>query len=295
MLPTTDGYTKFQKYRTYYKIVGEQTDKSKLPLLVLAGGPGSPHNYLLDLQWIAKSGRQVIFYDQLGCGKSSRPTNSSIWKIDLFIRELKNLRRQLGLNDVHLLGHSWGGMLAIEYLLTKPKGVHSVILASTMISIPLFQEEVNKLKQKLPSGVQQTLERHEKNGTTDSPEYKKAYQQYSKQHIFRPDNWPGHLSAPPDSFGKSVYQTMWGPSEAYANGTLKKWDRINSLAEITIPVLITSGKYDEVTPKQAKLTQSKISNSRWILFEHSAHMPQAEEAGAYREAIENFLAEVPQE
>src|SRR5438067_923211 len=118
MLPIKEGYIPFRGYKTYYKIVGQKS-AGKLPLLVLSGGPGSPHNYLLDLKWLAKSGRQVIFYDQLGCGLSDDPKDESLWSIDLYIDEINTIRQKLKLPDIHLLGHSWGGMLAIEYLLTK--------------------------------------------------------------------------------------------------------------------------------------------------------------------------------
>ncbi|MET0779558.1 MAG: alpha/beta fold hydrolase, partial [Candidatus Saccharimonadales bacterium] len=122
MQPTEDGYVTWGKYRTYYKVVGKQVDKNKLPLLVLNGGPGSSHDYLLDLRLLAENGRQVIFYDSVGCGRSDRPDDDSLWTIGFFIQEIDAIRKELKLKAVHILGHSWGGMLAIEYLLTKPSG-----------------------------------------------------------------------------------------------------------------------------------------------------------------------------
>lgn len=288
MLPISEGYVAFRDYQTYYKIVGEQSDTTKLPLLIIAGGPGSPHNYLLDLQWIAESDRQVIFYDQLGCGKSDQPDDVE-WTIELFVGELHNLRQALRLDEIHLLGHSWGGMLAIEYLLAQPEGVRSAVLASSMVSMPLFMQEMHTLRRALPGSVRKTLEQHERNSTTDSVEYQAAYNIFFHRHIFRPEHWPPHLNSPPDSFGKTVYNTMWGPSEAYIDGTLKTWNRLDDLSKLTLPVLITSGRYDELTPRQANETRARIPHAQQVIFEHSAHLPHAEEPSAYRRTVEQFL------
>jgi proline-specific peptidase len=294
MLPIKDGYLACNKHRVYYKIIGRQSDAKKLPLLVIAGGPGSPHNYLLDLQQIAQNGRQVIFYDQLGCGNSDHPTDNSIWGIGLFIDEIKTLRDKLKLKNVHILGHSWGGMLAIDYMLAEPSGVHGLILASSMISVPLFEEEMARLRKALPRGVDDIMKKHEASGDFGDPEYKQAYSIFSKKRIFRGEEWPPHLNAPPNSFGNGVYTTMWGPNEAYINGTLSQWDRKDRLREISVPTLITSGYYDELTPKQAGITKANIPNSKQVLFQNSAHMPHIEEPSAYRASVERFLEDIEQ-
>lgn len=284
-----DGYISFRGYKTYYKLVGKPGKKHS-PLLVLHGGPGSTHNYLLGLSGLAQN-RQVVFYDQLGSGLSDHPTNDSLWTIDLFIDELQTIRRELGLDSIHLLGHSWGGMLAIDYLLTKPTGVKSVVLASTMISMPLYQAEVEKLKQALPTNVYAALKKHEAAGTTDSSLYRWAYGEYQKQHLFRGDEFPPELMAPTDSVGDAAYKKMWGASEAYANGTLKSWDRVDRLSEITVPTLITSGQYDELTPWQASLTRDRINNAQLKIFTNGAHLVHIEQPREYLEIVEKFIGE----
>ncbi len=166
MTSTKTGFVSFGSHKTHYKIMGRPGGKS--PLLVLHGGPGSGHNYLLGLAELARGGnRQVIFYDQLGCGLSDRPDDESLWTIQTFVDELKKVREHLGLKNIHLLGHSWGGMLAIEYLLTQPMGISSAILASTMVSMPLYLAEVEKLKAALDPQVYSSLKKHEEAGTTD--------------------------------------------------------------------------------------------------------------------------------
>lgn len=285
------GFVPFGSYKTYYKIIGRATGKP--PLLVLHGGPGSTHNYLLGLAELARLGdRQVIFYDQLGCGLSDRPDDNELWKIQTFIDELKAVLEHLNLENIHLFGHSWGGMLAIEYLLTQPKGISCAILASTMVSMPLYQTEVEKLKASLGSQVYSTLKKHEKAGTTDSSLYKWAYGEYSRQHLFRGNEFPDALRAPEGSNGDEAYKKMWGASEAYADGTLRDWDRIPDLHKIRIPTLITSGQYDELTPWQAAVTRDEIPNSSLRIITNGAHLVHVEQQETYNNIIEKFLTGV---
>lgn len=284
----TDGELAFSGYKTYYKIFGSPCNR--IPLVVLHGGPGSAHNYLLDLQRVSESGRQVVFYDQVGSGLSEGPDDTSQYTFNFFIAQLNSLRAHLSLNEIHLLGHSWGGMLAIEYLLTIPEGVRSLTLASSMVSMPLFAEEVKKLRKQLPKQIQRTLHKYEKSNDLDNPEYSEAYQAYHKQFIFRGDVWPKHLDAPDNELGKRIYRDLWGINEAYPNGSLKKWNRLQDLHKISTPTLITAGKYDELTPRQAVLTQQEISGAERVEFEFSAHATTAEEPQRYNEVICTFLA-----
>jgi proline-specific peptidase len=286
----TDGYMPFRGYKTYYKIVGmKQSDK--LPLLILHGGPGGAHNYMLPLATLADN-RQIIFYDQLGCGKSSRPDDMSLWTIQTFLDELAMIREHLSLPEIHLLGHSWGGMLAIEYLLTNPEGVKSVILASSMVSMPLYQKEAEKLKADLPGNLPQVMLTHEKNGTTDSEEYRKAYAEYHDRHLWRGGKWPEKYDNPKGTDGDDAYHKMWGLNEACANGDLKDWDRLDRLSEIKIPALITSGQYDELTPEQAALTHDAIAGSKLRIFTAGSHCVHIEREKEYVSAVQSFLKTV---
>lgn len=288
MTKVKEGYVPFKGFKTFYKIIGTSSSNNK-PLLVLHGGPGSTHNYLLGLSALAESGRQIIFYDQLGCGNSDMPKDDSLWNIKLFIDEIKTVRSELGLNDIHILGHSWGGMLAIEYLLTKPDGIRSTILASSMISMPLYQIEVDKLKNALPQNVGTVMKKHEEAGTTASTEYRDAYAIYKKYHLFRNDVFPQKYSTPDDKIGNSVYAKMWGLSEAYGNGTMKNWDRVNQLKEIKLPVLITSGQYDELTPWQAGVTRDQIPSSELCIITNGSHLVHIEQEQNYLDIVSKFL------
>ena len=160
---TAEGFVGFRGLRTWYRIAGDRhaaTD-GQLPLLLLHGGPGFPSDPFESLEALARSGRPVIRYDQIGCGRSDRPHDPSWWTVETFVDELATVRRELGLDHVHLLGWSWGGMLALEYLLTKPEGIASVVLTSTPPSIPLYVEEARRLRDGLPEHVKRTMRRFE--------------------------------------------------------------------------------------------------------------------------------------
>ena len=292
--PAVEGYVEHQGYRTWYRVVGDGEDRGALPLLCLHGGPGAPHDYLEPLEEMALTGRRVVFYDQLGCGNSDKPSDPSMWTVGLFLVELAAVRRELGLGRVHILGQSWGGMLALEYALTRPEGLKSVVLASSPASVPQWISEAYRLRSELPEDTLRVLEEHEEAGTTSDPAYEEAMFTYYRRHVCRMDPWPGYVVRTFEKAGQhpEVYNTMWGPSEFVANGTLEEWDLTSRLGEIEVPALITSGKYDEMTPLMARTVKEGIPGSRWVLFERSAHMSHAEEKKRYLEVLARFLASV---
>jgi proline-specific peptidase len=240
--------------------------------------------------------RPVIFYDQLGCGKSDQPADESLWRIERFVAEVDIVRRALGLEQIHLLGQSWGGWLAIEYMLTHPAGVVSLILASTSASVPQFVAETKRLKSELPAEIYETMQRFEAAGDYHHPEYEEATMEFYRRHVCRLDDWPGPLLRSLDNLtANPVYETMNGPNEFMVIGNLKEWDRTDQLGEITVPTLITVGRYDELTPACAETLHQGISNSQMVVFEESAHLAHLEETEKYLQVVANFLAMVETE
>ncbi len=289
--PAKEGTLPFKGYNTWYRIVGESEAPGKLPLVCLHGGPGVGHDYLEPLEAAAGTGRRVIFYDQLGCGKSDQPDAPEMWTPELYVEEINVVRAALGLDRIHLLGQSWGGMLAMEYALTQPAGLASVTIASSPCSMTLWVSEANRLRDLLPADVQQTLLAHEAAETTDSPEYLEAMMVFYKRHVCTLDPYPDYVNRTFANVGQ-VYLTMNGPSEFHVIGTLKDWDITARLPEIRVPTLITSGRYDEATPLIAETVQRGIPGSKWVIFEHSAHMSHAEEPERYIQVLDEFLTEV---
>ena len=280
-----EGKINVAGYQIWYRRVGH----GGIPLLTLHGGPGAGHDYLEPLERLATD-RSVIFYDQLGCGKSGQPDDRSLWRIERFVAEVDTVRRALGLEQIHLLGHSWGGWLAIEYMLSRPQGVVSLILASTSASLPQFVAETTRLKTELPLEIYQTLQRYEALGDYHHPDYEAAVLEFYKRHLCRLDPWPEPLLRSIDTLtGNIVYETMNGPNEFIVIGNLKKWDRTDRLGEISVPTLITVGRYDELTPACAETLRRGILNSRMVIFEESAHLAHLEEPDKYRQVVTDFL------
>lgn len=289
----TEGTIPFKGYQTWYRIVGEKEAPGKLPLLLLHGGPGACHDYLESLDAMADTGRRVIYYDQLGCGNShideSKP---EMWTVELYVQEVNAIRDALGLDRIHLLGQSWGGMLAMEYMFTQPRGVASVTIASSPASMIQWVEEANKLRAQLPPEVEAALLKHEAAGTTSDKEYIEAMQVFYDRHVCRVVPNPDYVKRSFEKLGQwpEVYNTMNGPSEFHVIGTLKNWNVIPRLGEIHAPTLVTSGRYDECTPLIAETVHKGVPGSEWVLFENSSHTAHAEEAERYMQVLSAFIS-----
>lgn len=283
-----EGFVPVGEYRVWYRSVGGGAEHENIPLLTLHGGPGIPHDYISDMAALASDTRRVIFYDQLGCGRSDQPHNPALWTIERTVAEIGIVRAALGLDRVHLWGQSFGGLFAVEYALRQPQGLVSLILASSTSSIPLWIAEANRLREELPPEVQATLLAHERAGTIDDPEYLRATQVFYDRHVIRLKPIPEHVQRAMDQAGE-VYLTMNGPTEFLVIGTIKDWDRTDRLSEIHVPTLITSGRYDESTPVLNEVLHNGIAGSQWVLFEHSSHMAHVEERELYLSTVKAFL------
>lgn len=292
---TSSGTVDFGEWKTWYRITGD-LESSLTPLVTLHGGPGAAHNYLLSVADIARSGRPVIHYDQLGTGRSThlRDRGADFWTVDLFLSELDNLLGALGISEAyHLLGQSWGGMLAAEHAIRRPKGLRSLIISDSPASMTLWLAAANELREQLPADVQRVLTQHEDAGTTDSPEYLAAMDVFYDRHVCRVVPHPPEVDATFAAIAEdpTVYHTMNGPSEFHVIGTLKTWDIVDMVHNIQVPTLVISGRYDEATPDTVRPYAEGIPNARWQIFENSSHMPHVEERHAYMQLVEEFLDE----
>lgn len=285
------GYLRFGKYRTYYRIVGEPSPKP--PLVLLHGGPGSTHNYFEVLDQLAQNDhRQLIMYDQLGCGLSSIPDETpAIYNQTTWVNQLIQLREQLNLDRIHLLGQSWGGMLAIIYLCDyQPAGIQSVILASTLSSARLWGSEQHRLIKFLPLDEQAAIAKAEQTGDYHRSDYFKANAHYMKLHSAdEPTLTSPECLRRAKKVGTISYETAWGPNEYTPLGNLKNYDYTNQLANLDLPALITSGTNDLCTPLVAKTMADHLPNATWHLFANTRHMSFVEKTTEYEQLLQSWL------
>ena len=274
--------------RVWYRSIGE----GGVPLLCLHGGPGMTHNYIDPLEDLADR-RQVIFYDQLGCGRSDKPDDTSLFTVPHFVRELEAVRGALELERFHLFGSSWGGMLAMQYLLDyKPASVVALLMAGSPASMPRWVKGCQELLAELPAEVREVIESHEAQGFTACPEYLAAVAVFYQRHLCRLRPWPTGLERTFGEMSQVVYETMNGPSEFTVTGRIRDWDIFDRLEEITVPALVMGGRYDEIREDQLLDIHAGIAGSELVIFEHSGHTPFHDERELFMSTVNEFLDRV---
>jgi proline iminopeptidase len=279
-----EGFIAVTGGKVWFRIIG--ADKPGIPLLALHGGPGATSDALEMLSPLTDE-RPLVIYDQLGSGRSDIPEGNALYRTERYVEELAQVRAALGLKRVHLLGHSWGTMLGLDYMLTKPTGVQSLILAGPCLSAKRWVDDQKAYLAQMPQAMRDTVAKNEAAGTTTSPEYLAAVQAYYRQHLLRMDEWPPIMKR--GRFGDAVYQYMWGPSEFTCTGTLGTYERADQLASLRVPTLYTCGEFDEATPAATAFYQSKTPGAKIKVFAGASHMTYVEQPEAYCAALREFL------
>lgn len=291
----SEGFASYGPYQTWYRITGDL--KSGLPpLIVVHGGPGCTHDYVDSYKDIAKTGRAVVHYDQIGNGKSTHlpEKGADFWTVDLFKKELHNLIDHLGVRDAYcVLGQSWGGMLGAEFSVDRPVGLKALVIANSPAEMKTWISEANRLRRDLPADVQATLKKHEDAGTTGTQEYTDATEVFNERHVCRVVPLPPEVKRTFDAIDAdpTVYHTMNGPNEFHVIGTMKNWSIAGRLDSINVPVLLISGRYDEATEACVQPYADEIPDVRWHIFGESSHMPHVEEREACMSVTAAFLDE----
>ena len=285
-----EGKMPFKGFETYYRVVGEET--ANAPLLLLHGGPGSTHNYFEVLDSLAESThRQVISYDQLGCGESFVEGHPELWTLQTWMDELEALRVWLHLDRVHVLGQSWGGMLIIAWLIDrKPQGVVSAILSSTLSSSALWSHEQHRLISFMPLEEQEAIAKATKSGNFSDPDYLKANDHYTALHACEITADSPECLRRKKLFGTESYIGAWGPNEYTPTGSLKDFDYTAKLNTIGTPTLVISGTNDECTPLIAKTMHDGIAGSEWELLDGARHMTFIDQTDNYKALLARWLS-----
>lgn len=287
--PQAEGYATVPGGRIFWRKFGSG---GKTPLLTLHGGPGSSHNYLLPLQALADE-RPVIFYDQLGCGRADAPEDESVYSIQRSVDEVDAVRDALDLERVILLGHSWGALLAVEYLCQgRGKGVDRLILSGAMASIPQVMAGFDRLFATMPDGWSAKIHALERAGKTGTPEYVELVQKFYDTFVLRVPPSPEVL-ATLEALSKSpAYRVLNGPNEFTIVGKIKDWDRRKDLKAITQKTLITTGEFDEVTLDCHETLRDGIAGkARLAVMTGCSHLTMNEKPQQYNALLRGFMNE----
>ncbi len=286
--PSQEGMIDVPGGKVWYRKIG---DGPGIPLLALHGGPGGSSCRFEILAPLANE-RPIIFYDQLGSGRSEHPTDTALWNFPRFVQEVDAVRRALKLDSVHLLGHSWGGALAAEYLIaTKPVGIKSVIFSSPLISTPRWIADADSLREQLPESIQAVLDENEQAGTLNTPAYAAATDSFYARHVQRLPTAPIARCEGVTS-NDTIYRQMWGPTEFLSTGSLKSWTRANDMDQISAPALFIAGEFDEARPTTLEEFRTTMPDARLVIIAGGAHAAMREKPAEYIAAVRAFLAEV---
>ena len=284
------GYIAVQGGRIFYEM--HHADAPGTPVVMIHGGPGSTSCYfgLLD-EYITD--RPVIRYDQLGTGLSDRPNDTSYWELPHFVSEIDALRAALSLDEVHLVGSSWGGTVAAEYALTTDKpGLRSVILAGPLLSTERWLADADTLVGTLPQNLQDVIRKHEAAGTFDDPEYLAATDSFYARFLYHQQP-PAEVPECEGVDGNGdMYRAMWGPSEFTATGTLLDYDRTDQLDDIHHPVLLIAGEYDEARPATMYEFAELIPDAKVIILEGAGHVSMVDKPAEFAASIQAFMTSI---
>lgn len=288
-----DGFVDVPGGRVAFRVIG---NGGKVPVLVIHGGPGaSSCLYPSTFTGIAAE-RPVVMYDQLGSGYSDRITDLERHAVlPRFVAEVAAIREELGLDQLHLVGHSWGATVAMEYLLTgDPEGVLSVVFVGPLLGTARWIQDANDLVATLPDETQAAIRTATETGDYSTPEFQAANTAFLAEFGIRTPrdelNFPDCAKRPPGNSG--LYNYMWGPSEFLADGTLRDYDRIPRLPELGLPTLFLVGEYDEARPETMREFQSLVPGSVVEVIPDAGHVSMVDQPELFNAAINDFLTEV---
>jgi proline iminopeptidase len=285
-----EGYVNVLGFDLFYRQFG---NPEKGEILCLHGGPGATHDYLLPLADFADYGYRVTFYDQLGCGRSQVPKDISLFVPERYVEEVEALRKKMRLGRPHIIGSSWGGMLAIAYALKHQKNMSTMTTVGGLHNVPLTVREMQRMKRGLPKDVRDTMAKYEAQGDYENQEYVKAVRVFYRKHLCRLPQWPIELTYSMDHTSKPVYGTMNGPNEFTIIGNIRYWDVTSLLGKIRVPTLVLGGRYDEVSPLVARGIHNGIRGSELTIFPKSSHVAFWEERASFMKRVLRFLRSHP--
>ena len=283
-----EGFIDVKGGKVWYRINGTGT---KPALLLLHGGPGSSSYGLENLKELSND-RPVIFIDQLGCGRSTRITDTSLMTIENYVEQLEQIRTALHLENFYLYGHSCGTMLGIDYYIKYTKHIKTIIFSSPLFSTEMWTKDADTLIASLPDSIQSHIRINEKNKTYNNPKYQDAVTLYYKNFLRRTERTKEQSDTSKLFSGSNVYEFMWGPSEFTATGNLLKYDRLVFLSTIKVPTLLVAGEFDEARPSTIQHFQTMIPGAEFKMIKNSGHATMQDNKVEYLATLKAFLGKV---
>jgi len=276
----------------WYRRNKARDDKAQTPILVIHGGPGSSHDYLLPCVRLAQT-RDVILYDQLDCGRSHHANRPELWNLPRFAAEIDAIRAALQLDQFHILASSWGGTIALYHAALLPsKGLSSLVLSGPLVNSQRWMADNEIWRQQLPRDILQTLQFHEAREDYDHQAYREATSCFYRRHLCRKTPWPDYVRHAMDNANSALYRTMWGPTEFLCTGSLKDLDLTPCLRKITVPTLFISGEFDEGSFAANTFFASHMPQAQAKMIADSSHMPHIEQPEIFFPLVEDFLQTV---
>lgn len=297
--PVADGVnilsiqTKKGPFKIWTKTIGNHPS---VKLLLLNGGPGCTHEYFECFEnYFPQQNIEFIYYDQLGCGNSDNPNDTALWDLSRYVDEVDQVRKQLNLDssNFYLLGHSWGGIVAMEYALSHQRHLKGLVISNMMCDATEYDRYADEvLAKQMDKAVLKEIRDIEKKNDFDSPRYMQLLQPYFyEQHICRipGKDWPDPVKRSFDKLNHSLYVTMQGPSEFGISGKLEKWSRKADINKITVPTLVIGAKYDTMDPEHMKWISQQVKNGTFLYCENGSHMCMWDDQQTYMNGLISFL------
>ena len=290
----TGGVTMIPIEKGKYHVWTKQVGNAPIQMLTLHGGPGCTHEYMECFEdFLPQQGIQFHYYDQLGSHYSDQPDDPSLWTVPRFCDEVEQVRAALRLENFYLYGHSWGGMLGIEYALKYQHWLKGLVISNMTASIASYVSSISQIRGELPAEDLRILEQYEAKGEYSAPEYEQVmYRRVYARCICRIDPWPEPLTRMFRHMNQQVYNTMQGPNEFVVTGNFKNWNRWDDLARISIPTLVIGARYDTMALDDIRRMGALIANSRVAICERGSHLAMYDDQEAYFRHLVQFVRDV---
>jgi proline iminopeptidase len=273
-----------------YKVWVKKVGKGNKHLLMLHGGPGCTSEYFENFpKYIDTNIYSIYFYDQLGSYRSSHPNDTTLWNTSRFVNEVYQVQNALGIDKIFLLGHSWGGILGLEYALKYPEKLQGFIMSNMVASIPKYEAYNKILRTQQPKNIIDTLEKYEQLRDFKNKSYVAQIDKIYKKHICRLNTWPSAVERTFAHLNETIYMQMQGPNEFTFEGNLTGWDKWEAMKTLKMPVLTIGADFDTMNPAEMEEMSKMVKNGTFKLCKNSGHMAMWDSPTDYFEGLNSFL------